>query len=45
VNYVAHYENIDKTALESDNTASVIKRDYLDIVTREDAAKFWAIRP
>jgi integrase len=43
--HVAHHESIDKTALESDNSANVIKRDYLDIVTREDAARFWAIRP
>ena len=43
--HVAHYESIDKTALEADNTATVIKRDYLDIVTREEAAKFWSISP
>lgn len=43
--HVAHYESIDKTALEADNSATIIKKDYLDIVTREDAAKFWAIRP
>jgi hypothetical protein len=43
--HVAHHESIDKTALEADNTAAVVKRDYLDIVTREDAAKFWAIMP
>jgi integrase len=43
--HVAHYESIDKTALEADNSAAVVKKDYLDIVTREDAAKFWAIFP
>jgi hypothetical protein len=43
--HVAHHESIDKTALEADNTATVIKRDYLDIVTREEAAKFWQIMP
>jgi integrase len=43
--HVAHYESIDKTALEADNSVEVIKRDYLDIVTREDAAKFWTIYP
>ncbi len=43
--HVAHYESIDKTALEADNSAAVIKKDYLDIVTREDAAKFWVIYP
>jgi hypothetical protein len=43
--HVAHYESIDKTALEADNSATIIKKDYLDIVTREDAARYWAIRP
>jgi hypothetical protein len=42
---VAHYESIDKTVLESDNSSEIIKSNYLDIVTREDAAKFWEIRP
>jgi integrase len=43
--HVAHYENVDKTALEADNSPEVIKKDYLDIVTREDAAMYWAISP
>jgi integrase len=43
--HVAHHESIDKTALEADNTGAVVKKYYLDIVTREDAAKFWAGRP
>jgi integrase len=43
--HVAHHESIDKAALESDNSSEIIKSNYLDIVTREDAAKFWAIRP
>src|SRR4029077_3079700 len=43
--HVAHHESIDKTALEADNTAAVVKKDYLDIVTREEATKFWAIMP
>jgi integrase len=36
--HVAHYESIDKTALEADNSPAVIKSNYLDIVTREEAA-------
>jgi hypothetical protein len=43
--HVAHHESIDKAALESDNSSEIIKSNYLDIVTREDGAKFWAIRP
>jgi integrase len=43
--HVAYYENIDKTALEADTSAEIIKSNYLDIVTRKEAVKFWAIRP
>jgi integrase len=43
--HVAHHESIDKTALEADNSTQIIKKDYLDIVTREDAAKYWNIKP
>jgi integrase len=43
--HVAHYESIDKTALEADNSPAVIKSNYLDIVTREEAAKYWRIVP
>jgi integrase len=44
--HVAHYESIDKTALESDNSPEIIKADYLDVgVTREDADAFWKIFP
>jgi hypothetical protein len=35
----------ERRRLEADNTAAVLKKDYLDIVTREEAAKFWAIMP
>jgi hypothetical protein len=30
---------------EASNTATVVKKGYLDIVSREDASKYWAIRP
>jgi len=43
--HAAYYENIDKTALEADTSAEIIKSNYLDIVTRKEAIKFWAIRP
>ncbi len=43
--HVAHFESTDKTALESDNSSEIIKKDYLEIVTREDAERFWAISP
>ena len=43
--HVAAHESLDKTATESDNSPALIKSNYLGIVTREDAAKYWAIRP
>jgi integrase len=43
--HVAAYESLDKTATESDNSSALIKSNYLGIVTRADAAKYWAIRP
>ena len=42
--HVAYHESIDKTALEADNSSEIIKKDYLDLVTREEAEKFWNIR-
>jgi integrase len=43
--HVAHYESMDKTALEANTSVGIIKKDYLDIVRREEAVKFWAIFP
>jgi integrase len=43
--HVAAYESLDKTATESDNSPALIKSNYLGIVSREDAAKYWALRP
>jgi hypothetical protein len=43
--HVAAYESLDKTATESDNSSALIKSDYLGIVSREDAARYWAIHP
>jgi integrase len=43
--HVAYHESIEKTALEADTSAEIIKSNYLDIVTREEATNFWAIYP
>jgi len=43
--HVAYHESIEKTALEADTSAEIIKSNYLDIVTREEAESFWAIYP
>ena len=42
--HVARYESIDKTALEADNSPEVIKSNYLDIVTREEAIRYARLR-
>jgi integrase len=43
--HVAYNESIDRTALEADTSPAIIKSNYLHIVSKEDAAKFWAIKP
>jgi integrase len=43
--HVAYHESIEKTALEADTSPEIIKSNYLDIVTKPEATKFWAIRP
>lgn len=43
--HVAHHESMDKTSLEADTSPALIKETYLDIVTRSDAVKYWAIAP
>ncbi len=43
--HVAYHESIEKTALEADTSAEIIKSNYLDILTREEAANFWAVCP
>lgn len=43
--HVTYHESIEKTALEADTSPEIIKSNYLDIVTREEAANFWAIYP
>ena len=42
---VANCESIHNTALEANNSVQVIKETYLDIVKREDAAKYCGIWP
>jgi hypothetical protein len=43
--HVAFRESIEKTALEADTSPEIIKSNYLDIVTRDEAANFWVIYP
>jgi len=43
--HVAFYESIDKTALEANTSADIIKKNYLDIVTKTEAERYWNIYP
>jgi hypothetical protein len=36
---------MDKTALEADTSPEKIKSNYLDLVTKKDAKRYWEIRP
>ncbi|HEY0791322.1 MAG TPA: hypothetical protein VGD78_09695 [Chthoniobacterales bacterium] len=42
---VALHESIDRTALESNNSAAMIEKDYRDIITKEKAGRYFDIRP
>jgi integrase len=43
--HVAAFESMDKTSLEGNTSPAMIRQTYLDIVSREEALKYWAIHP
>jgi integrase len=44
--HLAHHENVAKTSMQlGHRDTNVLFNHYRDLVTREDAAKFWEIRP
>jgi integrase len=43
--HVAHFESMDKTALEANTSVEKIKSNYLDLITKADAKRYWGIRP
>jgi integrase len=43
--HVAAFESIDKTSLEGNTSPAMIKATYLDIVSRAEAERYWAIYP
>jgi hypothetical protein len=43
--HVAAFESIDKASLEGNTSPAMIKETYLDIVSRAEACKYWAIHP
>lgn len=42
---IAHHQDIGRVAKELGNSPGVLQRHYQELVTKEDAEKFWAIRP
>jgi len=43
--HVAYYESMDKTALEANTSVEKIKSNYLNLRTRQDAERYWMIKP
>ena len=43
--HLAMHQNAGKTALEAGHSEQMLFAHYREIVTREDAAAFWGIRP
>ena len=43
--HLAHFRDLAKLAAEMGSSPATIKRDYAELVTPEDAAAFWALRP
>lgn len=44
-NHVAKFKSLGDAALEGGNSESMIRRHYLNLVSEEDAEKFWSIVP
>lgn len=42
-NWIAHSQSIKDVATALGNSESVLRRDYMALVTKADAAKFWAL--
>jgi hypothetical protein len=43
--HVEHFQSIDRTSLEADNSPQIIKEHYLQLVSKDAAAKYWEIQP
>jgi len=43
--HLAHFGSASRTALEAGHSEAVLFRHYREVVTREDARRFWEIRP
>jgi integrase len=43
--YSVAAKGLEWTAIQADHDIKMLKKHYLEMVTKEDAAKYWAIRP
>jgi integrase len=43
--YAVAVKGLDWTAIQADHDTKMLKKHYLEVVTKEDAANYWAIRP
>jgi hypothetical protein len=43
--YGVAVKGLEWTATQADHDIKILKKHYLEVVTKEDASKFWAIRP
>jgi integrase len=43
--YAVAVKGLDWTAIQADHSTKMLRDHYLEVVTREDAVKYWAIRP
>lgn len=43
--HATHYQDPGKTANIMSNSVDMVKRHYLGVTTRQDAARFWKLRP
>jgi integrase len=43
--HLAHFRDLAKLAVEMGSSPGVVRRDYAELVTPQDAAAFWALRP
>jgi integrase len=43
--YAVALKGLDWTAMQADHSTQMLKKNYLEVVSKEDAAKYWAISP
>jgi integrase len=43
--YAVALKGLDWTAMQADHSTQMLRKNYLEVVSKEDAEKYWAIRP